>query len=70
MNTTANADAMTAILRQISLDWTRTISYGRSYIAIFFAYVPGFTCLMAATGSTRQRCGSRHRRGGLRLPDA
>ena len=69
MNTTANADAMTAILRQISLDWNRTISYGRSYIAIFFAYVPGFTCLMAATGST-QRCGSRHRRGGLRLPDA
>lgn len=53
MNTTANADAMTAILRQISLDWNRTISYGRSYIAIFFAYVPGFTCLMAATGSTR-----------------
>ena len=52
MNTTANADAMTAILRQISLDWNRTISYGRSYIAIFFAYVPGFTCLMAATGST------------------
>lgn len=50
MNTTANADAMTAILRQISLDWNRTISYGRSYIAIFFAYVPGFTCLMAATG--------------------
>lgn len=52
MNTTANADAMTAILRQISLDRNRTISYGRSYIAIFFAYVPGFTCLMAATGST------------------
>lgn len=52
MNTTANADAMTAILRQISLDWNRTISYGRSYIVIFFAYVPGFTCLMAATGST------------------
>ena len=52
MNTTANADAMTAILRQISLDWNRTISYGRSYIAIFFAYVPGFTCLMVATGST------------------
>ena len=52
MNTTANADAMTAILRQISLDRSRTISYGRSYIAIFFAYVPGFTCLMAATGST------------------
>lgn len=52
MNTTANADAMTAILRQISLDWNRTISYGRSYLAIFFAYVPGFTCLMAATGST------------------
>ena len=53
MNTTANADAMTAILRQISLDWNRTISYGRSYIAIFFAYAPGVTCLMAATGSTR-----------------
>ena len=52
MNTTANADAMTAILRQISLDWNRTISYGRSYIAIFFAYAPGVTCLMAATGST------------------
>ena len=52
MNTTANADAMTAILRQISLDWNRTISYGRSYLAIFFAYVPGFTCLMATTGST------------------
>ena len=52
MNTTANANAMTAILRQISLDWNRTISYGRSYIAIFFAYAPGVTCLMAATGST------------------
>lgn len=52
MNTTANADAMTAILRQISLDWNRTISYGRSYIAIFFTYAPGVTCLMAATGST------------------
>lgn len=51
MNTTVNA-AMTAILRQISLDWNRTISYGRSYIAIFFAYVPGVTCLTAATGST------------------
>ena len=52
MNTTANANAMTAILRQISLDWNRTISYGRSYLAIFFAYAPGVTCLMAATGST------------------
>ena len=29
MNTTANANAMTAILRQISLDWNRTIRYGR-----------------------------------------
>lgn len=28
MNTTANADAMTAILRQISLDWNRTITTG------------------------------------------
>ena len=46
MNTTANANAMTAILRQISLDWNRTISYGRSYIAIFFAYAPGVTCLI------------------------
>ena len=69
MNTTANADAMTAILRQISLDWNRTISYGRSYIAIFFAYVPGFTCLMAATGSTLDSvAGAAIGGGGPRLP--
>ena len=29
MNTAGSEDAMTAILRQISLDWNRTISYGR-----------------------------------------
>ena len=39
MNTTANADAMTAILRQISLDWNRTISYGRSYIALSLIHI-------------------------------
>ena len=60
MNTTANADAMTAILRQISLDWNRTISYGRSYIAIFFALRSRFH--MPDGGyrvHSRQRCGSR-----------
>ena len=32
MNTTANADAMTAILRQISLDWNRTINGRYSHL--------------------------------------
>ncbi len=51
MNTTANANAMTAILQAdfLGLEPHHQL---RAVITstIFFAYAPGVTCLMAATG--------------------